>query len=165
MKAEEIAYGLKKWRRLNDHSFVACCPAHNDNSPSLAITDKGDRTLVYCRSGCTQRQVIAALEAEGLWLTSNSTQRPAINPCSLSEDELLTYWLISVCEPKRPREIPFSESEIEEYCKAVEIVKKHKFYLERAAKAWGKLPIGLPQHRTAAKKTVLPHIRKDRDNG
>ena len=65
--AEKIAAGLDK-SRPNGKGFVACCPSHPDNNPSLSITDADDGTvLVYCHSGCTQDAVIAALKSRGLW--------------------------------------------------------------------------------------------------
>lgn len=47
---------------------MARCPAHNDRTPSLAITAGPDgRPLVYCHAGCEQASVIGALQARGLW--------------------------------------------------------------------------------------------------
>lgn len=48
--------------------WMACCPAHDDGSPSLAIKIGDDgRLLVRCHAGCEQRAVIAALAGRGLW--------------------------------------------------------------------------------------------------
>jgi hypothetical protein len=47
---------------------MARCPAHDDRTPSLAITQTREgRVLVYCHAGCDQRDVLAALRARGLW--------------------------------------------------------------------------------------------------
>jgi len=48
-----------------DHGGQAMyqCPAHEDRTPSLSITDKPDRVLVNCRAGC---DTLAALDALGL---------------------------------------------------------------------------------------------------
>jgi hypothetical protein len=47
---------------------TACCPAHNDRSPSLSIADGGDgKLLVHCHAGCEQVEVIDALRRLGLW--------------------------------------------------------------------------------------------------
>ncbi|MGH7986798.1 MAG: hypothetical protein ACREQX_11015, partial [Candidatus Binataceae bacterium] len=52
-------------------------PAHDDGSPSLDVTETPDgRTLLYCRAGCIQRDVIEALQARGLWSASTATARP-----------------------------------------------------------------------------------------
>lgn len=41
---------------------IAQCPAHDDNSPSLGVTDRGDRALIVCRSnGCKARDIVDAL--------------------------------------------------------------------------------------------------------
>jgi putative DNA primase/helicase len=67
MNAADIAKGLPKWRKSGD-GFVACCLAHQDNNPSLAIRDGDDgRVLVHCHAGCSQDAVVGALRAQGLW--------------------------------------------------------------------------------------------------
>lgn len=45
----------------------ACCPAHDDRTPSLSIS-RGDKQEVvfFCHAGCTQEAVIAALEQRGV---------------------------------------------------------------------------------------------------
>lgn len=42
---------------------VAQCPAHDDNNPSLSITDDrtGEKVLVYCHAGCSTPNVMDAL--------------------------------------------------------------------------------------------------------
>lgn len=47
--------------------WLACCPAHDDQHPSLSIRDSGDKVLVHCHAGCTQHDVIAALREQGIW--------------------------------------------------------------------------------------------------
>jgi hypothetical protein len=48
------------------------CPAHDDRTPSLDITETtGGRVLLVCRAGCSQCDVIDALRALGLWSTSS----------------------------------------------------------------------------------------------
>ncbi len=46
---------------------MACCVAHRDRTPSLSISYAGGKVLVHCHAGCSQREVIAALRARGLW--------------------------------------------------------------------------------------------------
>ncbi len=43
------------------------CPAHDDSSASLSISESGGKPLVHCHAGCTQEAVIAALKERGLW--------------------------------------------------------------------------------------------------
>jgi putative DNA primase/helicase len=66
MSAEAIATALGG--RKAGAAWMACCPAHQDRDPSLAITDAKDGSvLVRCHSGCDQRAVIEALRARGVW--------------------------------------------------------------------------------------------------
>lgn len=44
------------------------CPAHEDGSPSLTVTERNGRVLVNCKSGCGQREVIEALKERQLWV-------------------------------------------------------------------------------------------------
>jgi putative DNA primase/helicase len=57
-------------------SWMARCPAHDDNTPSLAIreSDTG-KLLLHCHAGCTQHEVITALRERGLWESTAEYQR------------------------------------------------------------------------------------------
>ncbi len=47
----------------------AHCPAHDDRDPSLSVDARGEKILVHCHAGCSQRAVIEALRTRGLWRT------------------------------------------------------------------------------------------------
>jgi hypothetical protein len=70
MTAETIARALNG--RRCGRGWSARCPAHDDRSPSLSITQRDGRVLVHCHAGCRQEAVIDALRARGLW-----AERPA----------------------------------------------------------------------------------------
>lgn len=53
--------------RKSGSGWMARCPAHDDRNPSLSISERGGRILVYCHAGCSQDAVIAVLKAQGLW--------------------------------------------------------------------------------------------------
>lgn len=80
LSAESIALGLDKGRRIRTGHYTACCPAHDDKSPSLSITQKSDAVLVYCWSGCSQEAVIDALRSLSLWPKKRNTLRPGLTP-------------------------------------------------------------------------------------
>ena len=62
MSAEKLLACLDKVRKTGQGRFIACCPAHADKSPSLAIRDMDDgRTLIHCFSGCDTEQVLSAV--------------------------------------------------------------------------------------------------------
>jgi putative DNA primase/helicase len=75
MTAAEIARALPKGRK-SGNSWLACCPAHEDNNPSLALRD-GDngQVLVHCHAGCAQDAVVGALKAQGLWPEQERIER------------------------------------------------------------------------------------------
>ena len=53
---------LDKVRNTGSGKWLACCPAHNDKSPSLSIkqTDEG-KILIHCFSGCSVSDIVAAV--------------------------------------------------------------------------------------------------------
>ena len=59
--ARDIAPTLVKAKQTGPGQWTACCPAHEDSTPSLSITDADDRTLIHCFAGCTFTEVIAAM--------------------------------------------------------------------------------------------------------
>jgi Toprim domain len=56
---------------------VACCPAHDDRTPSLSVKDAPDgRLLVKCHAGCDFDPILAGLRARGLIEGSGHVHRP-----------------------------------------------------------------------------------------
>lgn len=53
---------LDKVKSAGTGKWVACCPAHNDKSPSLSISEAPDgKVLVHCWAGCSARAITAAI--------------------------------------------------------------------------------------------------------
>ena len=57
---------LQKVRLLSNGEYQACCPAHQDNNPSLNLKQVDDRILVTCQAGC---QVEAIMQSLGLQMS------------------------------------------------------------------------------------------------
>ena len=72
MDAETIANGLNRPKKTSD-GWMACCPAHEDRTPSLSIADGDKGVVVKCFAGCGQADVIDALKSRGLWPTPTRT--------------------------------------------------------------------------------------------
>jgi hypothetical protein len=94
LDARAIAEGLGNYKRSGD-GFMACCPAHEDNNPSLSIKDGSDnRVLVHCFAGCTQERVIDRLDALSLWherkAISQSKAPTHEQKPNIAEDEIIT---------------------------------------------------------------------------
>ena len=49
---------------------MACCPAHDDRTPSLGVSLGRQAILFHCFAGCDQQSVLAALAHEGFEATS-----------------------------------------------------------------------------------------------
>lgn len=53
---------LRKVKRTGDGRYVACCPAHNDKTPSMTIREMPDgRILFHCFSGCEPEAILDAI--------------------------------------------------------------------------------------------------------
>ena len=74
MSIEALLSKLDKVRSNGGGKWLACCPAHPDKSPSLAIkqTDDG-KILIHCFSGCAVADVVAAV---GLTLVDLMPENP-----------------------------------------------------------------------------------------
>ncbi|MEZ5711009.1 MAG: virulence protein [Blastomonas sp.] len=48
---------------------MACCPAHDDRTPSLGVTLGRKAILFHCFAGCDQQSVLSALAREGFEVT------------------------------------------------------------------------------------------------
>jgi len=64
MNVETVLERLDKVKARGKGAWSACCPAHNDRSPSLSIREVDDRLLLHCFSGCQIDEVVAAMGLE-----------------------------------------------------------------------------------------------------
>jgi predicted protein tyrosine phosphatase len=61
---EELRDVLERLDNVSETSdgWEACCPAHDDNNPSLSVSDGDEQpVVVHCWAGCTSEEVVAAL--------------------------------------------------------------------------------------------------------
>ncbi len=62
MSADVLLSRLKKVKRSGIDQWMACCPAHEDNHPSLSVKDTGNgKVLINCLAGCDTRDVLGAV--------------------------------------------------------------------------------------------------------
>lgn len=86
--AEFIAQSLNRCHRVGEGRYISCCPAHDDRTPSFSITQHHDRILVHCFGGCSQRDVIDALQHRGLWPKASTQTRGEARLPPLSRGDL-----------------------------------------------------------------------------
>src|SRR5688500_14797757 len=74
MNAAEFLTRLEKVKRTAEGEWVACCPAHEDRSPSLAVKEAQDgRILIHCFAGCSFEAVCGA---SGVGMADLFPERP-----------------------------------------------------------------------------------------
>ena len=62
MTADTLLSRLSKVKPTGSANWTACCPAHDDRTPSLSVrvTEDG-RVLVHCFGGCSVEEVLSAV--------------------------------------------------------------------------------------------------------
>jgi hypothetical protein len=68
------------------------CPAsgHPDRRPSFDVDERDDKTLMICRSGCRQEEILAGLRQRGLWSSSRPSRRSSTeSPLAQARREIL----------------------------------------------------------------------------
>ena len=62
MSVDSVLRHLEKVRETGANKWVACCPAHEDRSPSLAVKEGSDgRVLLHCFAGCEVEDILGAV--------------------------------------------------------------------------------------------------------
>ncbi|MEM6484630.1 MAG: CHC2 zinc finger domain-containing protein [Pseudomonadota bacterium] len=73
MPAQILLNRCEKVRQTGHNRWVACCPAHDDKTPSLAVTETDDgRVLFHCHAGCEAQAVLAVVGLRFADLMPNS---------------------------------------------------------------------------------------------
>lgn len=63
--ADRLNKVSKSFKTKEGVTVKACCPAHDDHTPSLALTEKaGQWPLIKCFSGCKNDDILAAVGLE-----------------------------------------------------------------------------------------------------
>jgi hypothetical protein len=88
-------------------SGVCLCPAHEDSTPSMSVSFRDGKTLVYCHAGCNISEI---LEAAGLTISDLfSNERPMFkSDARLNLRRIIRKWrdvaLNDVCKRLREKE-------------------------------------------------------------
>lgn len=61
MEIEDILSQLDKVKKCGN-GYIACCPAHDDNRPSLSVKEDDGKILLYCHAGCEIEEICEALD-------------------------------------------------------------------------------------------------------
>jgi len=104
---ERVLSVLEKVQPRGKDKWLACCPAHDDRSPSLSIAVKDNTVVVHCFSGCGGTEVAQALVDKGCeWddlFPEKVENRPSFFPKPASyyskhelEELELQAWFLSI---------------------------------------------------------------------
>ncbi len=59
---EDILPRLEKVKKTGPNSWLACCPAHEDRSPSMTIAEGSEgRVVVRCFAECSIEEIVGAV--------------------------------------------------------------------------------------------------------
>jgi protein tyrosine phosphatase len=59
---DQILAKLRKVKKTSSNRWLACCPAHEDKSPSLSIMqNETGKIFVHCFAGCDGNAIMAAM--------------------------------------------------------------------------------------------------------
>jgi hypothetical protein len=62
---ENVLSRLDKVKSAGPNKWKACCPAHDDQNPSLGICEASDgKVLLHCWAGCSTADITAAIGLE-----------------------------------------------------------------------------------------------------
>jgi hypothetical protein len=60
-------------------NYTACCPAHEDKSPSLAVKEQDGKIILHCFAGCSVENIVGAVGMDMTDLFPPS-DKPAYTP-------------------------------------------------------------------------------------
>lgn len=108
---------LSKVRQNGRGQYIACCPAHNDKHPSLAIrqTDDG-KILLKCFGGCSTYEIVNAvgMDLSDLFPKESGYSKPTKNPFSASsvlrcvQSEALIV-VTAACDMANGKTLPYTD--------------------------------------------------------
>ncbi|KPM62125.1 virulence-associated protein E [Pseudomonas putida] len=62
---DKVLNRLDKVKSAGADKWKACCPAHDDKNPSLAISETSEGVvLLKCWAGCTTKEIVSAIGLE-----------------------------------------------------------------------------------------------------
>lgn len=87
----ELVLSLLSGVKKSGVGFMACCPAHDDRSPSLSVKEGDDgRVLIHCFAGCSFNEVVESLglNPADLFVKQGNLTSGNVRPLRLSSVKL-----------------------------------------------------------------------------
>jgi len=61
LQLDEILTLFHNVKQTGDMQYIACCPAHQDDKPSLSISECNGKILLNCHAGCKTQHIVDAI--------------------------------------------------------------------------------------------------------
>lgn len=72
---------LSKCRKIGPDRWSACCPAHQDKTPSLLVSERKDGSIgIHCFSGCSTQSIVESIGLTLVDLFPDSPHEPGYKP-------------------------------------------------------------------------------------
>lgn len=95
---QNVLSRLDKVKSAGAKGWKACCPAHDDKAPSLAVSETSDGTvLLKCWAGCSAQSIVEAIGLELRHLFRGG-QRERIGPSKAAINHERTIFLIGAAQ-------------------------------------------------------------------
>lgn len=114
MKAEIILERLDMVRKTGNSRWIARCPAHQDGTPSLSVTeiDTGNRVLIHCHAGCGALDILESIGLDWSALypdESDNRYRPTWR--SNQDQKAIDEMIVAIAQAKRANNEKLSEQD------------------------------------------------------
>ena len=106
MKAEKLLERLEMVRKTGTGKWIARCPAHDDGTPSLSVTEieNGNRLLIHCHGGCGALSVLQKIGLDWSSLypdDSDNRYRPLYR--SNQDQRAIDDMIVAIAQAKRDK--------------------------------------------------------------
>ena len=108
------------YRQTGPDSYISCCPAHKDRSPSLSIKGLPDgRVLLHCFAGCTWYEILMVcnLEPKDI-MPANDNYQPLRSAVKAGERRFINDMTLLIAQSALERGERLSESDKETVLRA-----------------------------------------------
>jgi len=105
MKAEKLLERLEMVRKTGTGKWIARCPAHDDGTPSLSVTEieNGNRVLIHCRGGCGALHILESIGMD--WSALYPDEQESYRPMwrSNTEQKAIDDMIIAIAQARRDK--------------------------------------------------------------
>lgn len=114
MKLDQLLGSLQKVKKTGADRWVACCPAHEDKGPSLAIKANENTVMLHCFAGCCTEEILSAvgMTFSDLYPTGGAPQKPQRIPATEALRCISYETLVVVASAGTMRQRELTESEM-----------------------------------------------------